>query len=169
MTVTVRPAGPSDRDLVTGLLTRSWGSPIVVAHGVRYDASTLPALIARRDGAPAGLITYHLDGDGLEIVTFDALTRHEGVGTALLDAAVATARDLGAGRVWLITTNDNLDALRFYQRRGLRLVAVSPGAADEARRLKPSIPLAGDYGIEIHDELVLALRLKGDPQSPAAT
>ncbi|SNY52505.1 GNAT family N-acetyltransferase [Paractinoplanes atraurantiacus] len=163
MTVTVRAATPADRDLVATLLTRSWGSPIVVAHGVRYDASALPALIAWNDDTPAGLLTYRVDGDGLEIVTFDALTRHQGAGTALLTAAVARAREHRATRVWLITTNDNLDALRFYQRRGLRIVAVSPGAVDESRRLKPSIPLVGDYGIEIHDELTLALTLSRDP------
>ncbi|XVV08195.1 GNAT family N-acetyltransferase [Actinoplanes sp. CA-131856] len=163
MTVTVRPAAPADRDLVTALLTRSWGTPTVVAHGVRYDASALPALIAWRDGEPAGLLTYRLGTDGLEIVTFDALTRHQGVGTALLDAVIKVAHDHHATRVWLITTNDNLDALRFYQRRGLRITGVSPGAVDEARRLKPSIPLTGDYGIEIHDELTVALTLSRDP------
>ena len=60
---------------------------------------------------------------------------------------------------WVITINDNLDALRFYQRRGMRLVAVRPGAVDEARRLKPSIPVIGAQGIPIHDELELELRL----------
>lgn len=152
---------PSDRDLVKTLLTRSWGTPIMVAHGVRYDASTLPALLARRDGEPVGLLTYRVDESGFEIASFDAFARREGIGTLLLGAAVDKAREHGAARVWLITTNDNLDAIRFYQRRGMRLVAVSPGAVDESRRIKPSIPLVGDYGIEIHDELTLELRLSG--------
>jgi hypothetical protein len=59
--------------------------------------------------------------------------------------------------VWLVTTNDNLDALRFYQRRGLRLVAVHAGAVDEARRLKPEIARVGEYGIPIRDEIELEL------------
>jgi hypothetical protein len=35
----------------------------------------------------------------------------------------------------------------------MRLVAVHRGGVDEARRLKPSIPLIGEHGIPIHDEL----------------
>jgi hypothetical protein len=65
----------------------------------------------------------------------------------------------GRGRLWLITSNDNLNAIRFYQRRGMRLTAVHRGAIDEARQIKPSIPLIGEHGIPIHDELELELRL----------
>ena len=50
-------------------------------------------------------------------------------------------------------------ALRFYQRRGMRLSAIYPDSIDRARRTKPSIPLLGHFGIEIHDELELELRL----------
>jgi hypothetical protein len=35
---------------------------------------------------------------------------------------------------------------------------------DEARRLKPSIPLVGDHGIPVHDELELELPLASDAQ-----
>ncbi|GAA2455963.1 GNAT family N-acetyltransferase [Streptomyces macrosporus] len=158
----VRPVTAADRATVAGLLAASWGGTTVVGHGTVHDASALPALLAERDGEPAGLLTYTVTGEGadraLEIVTLDAVVRHTGVGSALLAAAVDVARKAGARRVWLITTNDNLDALRFYQRRGMRIVGVSPGAVDEARALKPSIPLIGDHGIELHDELVLELR-----------
>jgi hypothetical protein len=56
----------------------------------------------------------------------------------------------------VITTNDNLDALRFYQRRGFRLAALHRGAVDDSRaRLKPQIPPIGDHGIKLRDELEL--------------
>lgn len=58
-------------------------------------------------------------------------------------------------RIWLITTNDNLNALGFYQKRGFRIKAVYPGAVDEARRIKPEIPLAASNGIPIRDEIEL--------------
>jgi GNAT superfamily N-acetyltransferase len=142
------------------LLTDSWGGTAVVAHGTRYDAATLPGVLARSaDGRPVGLVTWHIADDGMEIVTIDAVVRHLGVGSALLAAAVDVVRAAGIARVWLITTNDNVDALRFYQRRGLRIAAVSRGAVDAARTLKPAIPLVGAYGIELHDELVLELLL----------
>ena len=64
-----------------------------------------------------------------------------------------------AGRRWLVTANDNTAAVRCYQRRGFRLVALRPNAVDQARRLKPSIPLYGDDGVPILDELDLELSL----------
>jgi hypothetical protein len=41
----------------------------------------------------------------------------------------------------------------------MRLVALHPGAVDEARLLKPQIPAIGNYGIEIRDELEFELAL----------
>ena len=71
-------------------------------------------------------------------------------------------REHGLRRLWVLTTNDNVDALRFYQRRGFRLSALRPGAVDEARRqLKPEIPELGEYGIPIRDEIELEMPLEG--------
>ncbi|NLE72769.1 MAG: GNAT family N-acetyltransferase [Actinomycetales bacterium] len=86
--------------------------------------------------------------------------RHAGTGTALVEAVARLARDAGARRLWLVTTNDNVDALRFYQRRGFRLAELHVGAVDEARRLEPAIPAVGDHGIPIRDELVLERPLR---------
>jgi N-acetylglutamate synthase-like GNAT family acetyltransferase len=155
----IRPATAADGPKITALLTTSWGSHIAVAHGVAYDATTLPAIVAEEDDRIVGLLTYNLQDQEFEVVTIDAPAQHRGVGTALLDAATEVAREAGARRLWLITTNDNLDALRFYQRRGLRIVDVRPGAVDESRKLKPTIPLTGAYSIPLRDELVLELRL----------
>jgi GNAT superfamily N-acetyltransferase len=160
-TVDVRPATSTDRPVVVELLTASWGGTVVVAHGVRYDAATLPALIAWAGDEPRGLLTYTIGQDGLEVVTLDATSKGGGAGTRLLAAAAEIAWAHRCPRLWLITTNDNLDALRFYQRRGMRIVGVTPGAVDRARRVKPGIPLTGDYGIALHDELTLELRPPG--------
>lgn len=154
----IDPNSAADSGAVTAILHRSWGSPIVISRGVAHDAARLPGFIAERDGEPAGLVTYRPDQPAWEIVTLDAVTSGCGVGTALLSSVAQTARAASASRLWLVTTNDNLDALRFYQRRGWRLRRMHPDAVDEARRLKP-IPLAGSYGIEIHDELELDLTL----------
>ncbi|GIH69571.1 GNAT family N-acetyltransferase [Sphaerimonospora thailandensis] len=162
----IRRARAADLEQIVRVLADSWGSTSVVVHGQVYNASTLPALLAERDGELAGLLTYTIVDDGLEIVTLDALTRHGGVGTALLEVVTGIAEEAGLRRVWLVTTNDNLDALRFYQRRGLRIVKVDPGAVDVARRHKPSIPAIGDHGIEIHDELTLELLLPAGSARP---
>ena len=124
-----------------------------------HDATTLPGLVAEDDGERVGLLTYDLDGAALEVVTIDAVRPGAGVGTTLLAAVRDVAKNIGARRVWLVTTNDNLAALRVYQRRGLRLMAVHAGAVDLARELKPSIPALGAYGIPLRDELELELPL----------
>lgn len=159
MNVNVRPATGDDSDRIAAALVDSWGSTVVVAHGTSYDLTALPTLVAEHAGELVGVLTYHVDGAALEIVSIDAIDRRRGVGTALLAAACAEARDRGCARLWLVTTNDNLDALRFYQRRGLRIVGVTPDAVTEARRLKPAIPEIGEYNIPLLDELTLEARL----------
>jgi ribosomal protein S18 acetylase RimI-like enzyme len=139
-----------------------WGSPIVLSRGRAHDASCLAALVCEAEGEMVGLATYDIREGDCELVTIDALTRGQGVGTKLLEAAIRAARQSNCRRLWLITSNDNLSALRFYQRRGLRLIAVHRGAIDEARRVKPEIPLTGHDGIAIHDELELEVQLDTD-------
>ena len=158
--ITLRPATAADRGQIEALLVSSWGSTTVVSRGMAHDAAALPAFVATREGELVGLATYRTDGDACELVSLDTTVRHGGVGSALLAHVAQQARAHGGGRLWLITSNDNLDALRFYQRRGLRLVAVHRGAIDRARLLKASIPLTGTYGIPIHDELELELALQ---------
>jgi len=158
--VDVRPLNPEDRELVERILTESWGSTSVAAHGVLRDAARLPGFVALVGGDPAGLVTFHAAGDVWEVVTIDATTAGRGVGTALLRAIEAAARAAGARRLWLITTNDNTDALRFYQRRGFDLVALHRDTVTRSRaELKPSIPLVDD-GIPIRHELELELILR---------
>lgn len=161
--ITVRAAGTADASALSDLFLASWGGPIVVGHGTAYDLTALPTLIALGpSGELTGALTYHVDAAGLEVVSLDADPPGQGVGTALLAAAAEIARAAGKPRLWLITTNDNLDALRFYQRRGLRIIGVSPGAVDRSRALKPGIPMVGAYGIALRDELTLEMVLGPD-------
>jgi GNAT superfamily N-acetyltransferase len=122
-----------------------------------FRPAELPGFLASEaDGEIVGVLTYTQVCDAVEVVTIDALHRHGGVGTALLDAVVEAALGLGVTRLVLTTTNDNVDALRFYQRRGFRLVGLRPGAVNRSRLLKPEIPLLGEYDIPLTDELELA-------------
>ena len=157
--IVIRAPLVSERAWLERQLLESWGSLIVVSRGRVHDASRLSALVAVRGDELVGLATFAVGDAECELVTLDALRRREGVGSALLARVAQQAAERGCRRVWLITTNDNINGLRFYQRRGMRLVAVHPGAVDEARRLKPSIPVVGEHGIPIHDELEFELRL----------
>jgi hypothetical protein len=60
-----------------------------------------------------------------------------------------------------MTHNDNLDALRFYQRRGFSISGIRLNSMARARKIKPSIPLIGDYNIPIRDEIDLEMPLIG--------
>jgi GNAT superfamily N-acetyltransferase len=158
VTVAVRKPQEVERAWIRQFLDGAWGAP-VVSRGVAHDASQLPALMAVEADEIVGLATYHFAHDECEVVTLDSLREGQGVGSALLNAVGEEAGRRGCRRLWLITSNDNVNAIRFYQRRGMRLVAVHRDAIDEARRIKPAIPLVGDHGIPIHDELEFELRL----------
>lgn len=132
----------------------------VVAHGERIHPVRLPGLVAMDGDRIVGHISYRISGERCEITTIDVSRRHAGIGTRLLEAALSVARTSGCRTAWLTTTNDNLDALRFYQRRGFHLSALRPGAVDEARRtLKPEIPEVGSHRIPMRDEFDLEVDL----------
>jgi GNAT superfamily N-acetyltransferase len=157
--VDIRPLEDDDRDWVERLITERWGEPFVVGRGRVWNPVELPGFAAYEEGRCVGLVTYELEDTACEIVTIDALVEGRGVGTALLEAAKAAARAAGCSRLRLVTTNNNLRALAFYQRRGFRLVALIPNAIAEGRKLKPSIPEVDEGGLPIRDELHLELPL----------
>jgi GNAT superfamily N-acetyltransferase len=133
------------------------GMAVVARRAELVDAPARPAIIAGEDDALAGVLSYELGSLECEILTLYVARRWAGVGSALIRAVVDLATTAGCRRCWLVTTNDNVDALRFYQRRGFHLTTIRCGAVDEARQLlKPGIPLTGEYGIPLRDELELA-------------
>ena len=153
-------AGTADDRAAVAAFLDEHGALRVARRGELLDASTHPALLARVGDELVGVATYALEGDACELLTLHARRRFAGVGTALVDAVVGAARQAGCRRLWVVTTNDNVDALRFYQRRGFRLEQLRPGAVEASRAsLKPEIPLVGAHGIPLRDELELGLGL----------
>jgi GNAT superfamily N-acetyltransferase len=148
----VIPAGAGDRRWIHSFLRERWGADFVVVHGEVIEAADLPALTFE---SRQGLATYRLLGKDAELVTLDAVSAGLGIGTALVETLAATLIGQGCERLWLTTTNDKLAALRFYQRRGFRLIQARVGAVDKARKLKPMIPLVGEHGIAMQDEIDL--------------
>jgi ribosomal protein S18 acetylase RimI-like enzyme len=126
---------------------------------VVYHPQDLPGFVAIQEGEKVGLVTYNIEGESCEVVTIDSIRPSSGVGTALIEAVRDIAIKARCKRLWLITTNDNLNALRFYQKRGFVLVAVHRNALDVSRKLKPEIPLIGDDGIPLRDEIELEMML----------
>lgn len=157
--LTIRPVERTDRNWIAQFLDKHWGSTRIVTRGQVYLGHLLDGFIAEQDGEPVGLITYRIDGDACEVVTLNSLAQGQGIGTALLETVKQVALEAGCRRLWLIITNDNLPALRFYQKRGFHLVAVYPNALEASRRLKPEIPLFGLDNIPLRDEIELELTL----------
>ncbi len=155
----IRALTEADKPWVATQMQELWGSPVMVTRGQIYDATMLPGLVALEDGVPLGLLLYHLEHDECEIVSLDSLRQGQGIGTALINAVCQVAKQAGCKRLWLITTNDNLHALGFYQKRGFRLVAVYPNALELSRAFKPEIPEIGMGGIALRDEIELEMPL----------
>ena len=152
----IRDRSDDDIPWIRALLRERWGGSTMYIHDEAIDIMMLPALLA---GEREGLATYKIAGEDAELVSLDAVTPGRGVGTRLVAALMERLRRQGVQRLWVTTTNDNLAALAFYQKRGFRLQRVRAGAVDETRRLKPGIPLLGANGIPLRDEIDLCCGL----------
>ncbi|MGH8987056.1 MAG: GNAT family N-acetyltransferase [Acidimicrobiales bacterium] len=155
--VVVRRAGAEERSAVARIVAQRWGSTQIVSRDRVHDAEAAEAFVALRGSEIVGSATFVVHDAEAELLTLDSLDEGAGIGGALVDAvAVAgAATAANARQLVLSTTNDNLQALGFYQRRGSRLTELVPGAIGRAREHKPSIPLVGSSRIPIRDELVL--------------
>jgi 2-oxo-4-hydroxy-4-carboxy--5-ureidoimidazoline (OHCU) decarboxylase/GNAT superfamily N-acetyltransferase len=167
--VRVRDLVPADREWAAGLLTARFGRPVQARLGELVDPTTLEGLVAEADGRPIGFATVQESPDtGMEVVTLVADPPGQGAGSALLDTAWHVAAASGHRRLWLVTTNDNLGALHFFLRRGMRIAAVHVGAVEQDRALKPEIPpFNGDNGLPIRDLIELELPT-GEDAEPLA-
>lgn len=155
----ILPIASRHQAWISALLCERWGTPEIVSRGYLHHADTLPGFVAFEEETPVGLVTYHLCDNACEIVTLDALVSGKGIGTKLVDAVLRFARFNRCFRVWLVTTNDNTGAMRFYRKVGFEHIATHVGAMFEARKLKPSIPEIGYNGIPIQDEVEFQIKL----------
>ncbi len=130
-----------------------------MSKGRMFDPSELEGFAAVADEKVVGLVTFRVERDECEVVTLNSLSEGTGTGSSLLNAVRDTAIKARCRRLWLITTNDNLSSLRFYQKWGLHIVAVYPNALEKSMRLKPEIPLLGKEGIPLRDEIELEMTL----------
>jgi ribosomal protein S18 acetylase RimI-like enzyme len=139
---------------------QNWGDEFMVVRGVVYHPEHLDGFIAYNGPDCVGEITYAINDGECEIVTLDSECEGQGLGTKLIHAVVEEAKKQDCRRVFLITTNDNLNALGFYQKRGFQLVRIHQDAVTESRKIKPSIPLIGMNNIPLRDEIELEIIMK---------
>ena len=142
---TLRRVTDADRQQIADLVEAEWGLPAVSVSGM-YDPSTLPGIVAEQEGELLGVLTYIVNDSDMEVVTLNSLLEGRGVGTALLAEARRLAQASGR-RLWLITTNENVEAIAFYQRRGMEIAALHRDFAEEVRAAKPIPAEPGPGGL----------------------
>ncbi|MDF2686279.1 MAG: GCN5-related N-acetyltransferase, partial [Clostridia bacterium] len=142
---------PQDRTRVTEFIKEHWYSTDMLIRGKIIDMTKVDGFVIFDDSNTeiVGLITYIIEDDECEITSFDSTIPNRGIGTRLLNKLINTAKDLSCSKIKLITTNDNIKAIRFYQKHGFDLFCINRGAIDRERILKPEIPYIGENGIPI--------------------
>ena len=148
-----------DREEINAFILRQWSSMQMVVRSESIDLSTADGYYVMEDDKIIGLITYRISDNEMEILSLDSIHRNKGIGTALINKAALKAVGMGCTRITLITTNDNLTALRFYQKRGFDMVRVYHNAVEQSRKIKPEIPLIGENGIPLKHEIELEMNL----------
>lgn len=157
--IIIRKIKNSDRQWIRSIFNYYWGGDTIVTKGFIHSFNDLDGFVAALGAEKVGLITYKILGKELEITSVNSLKENKGIGSAMLDAIIALARKQKMKRVWMLTTNDNIDALKFYQKRDFVLKNIYPDEIKLSRELKQSIPLIGNYGIPIRDEIELEVIL----------
>ncbi|MEN6492276.1 MAG: GNAT family N-acetyltransferase [Rectinema sp.] len=154
----IRKKQNSDNAWITELLRRDWGGDFITTRGVKYSPRDLRGFIAENKQKVVGICLYNIKNEECEIVLLEAFIQYQGIGTGLLGKLRDQNRRENWKRMWLVTTNDNIDALRFYQKRGFELLKIHRNAISKSRKIKPTIPETGNYGISIRDEIELELK-----------
>lgn len=149
-----------NRHMVNEFIVSQWLSTDMVVRGELVDMTILEGFIVFDEDNIIGLITYRIKENECEIMSLDSLREKQGIGTALINKVLETAAKEKCRKIKLITTNDNINALRFYQKRGFDMVHLYYNALENSRRLKPSIPMVGDFGIPLKHELEFEMILE---------
>lgn len=155
MSFKIAPIVCEDQTAVLKIVKQFWGDATIVIHGEVFHPQALQGFKATINGKTVGILHYHINNNVCEIITLASLSQGIGVGSSLLNTVESLAASNHCQKLRVTTTNDNLHALGFYQRRGFHLVRLRPNQLKKSRQIKPNIPLVGENKITLRDELVL--------------
>lgn len=160
MPVHIEKISEKDKKEVLAILQSFWGDSKIVVQNEIFDALSLDGVKAVDNNKILGICHYRISDKECEILTLASLNPGQGIGSALLNEVEDIALSAGCHLISVTTTNDNLNALGFYQKHGYQLAALYPKQVVISRQLKPEIPTIGYHGIPIRDELRLEKVLK---------
>lgn len=154
--ITLRSITENDRPWMCQLWLQWWSAPFVVSkEGKIHHIDDMAGFIAETYGNPIGLITYTIVDAECEITSLISLIEGRGIGIKLVQKLEEHVRAQRCRRIWVITTNDNLHALGWYQKRGYRLVTVYRDAMNQVRKVKPELAILGIENIPLLDMIEL--------------
>jgi ribosomal protein S18 acetylase RimI-like enzyme len=160
-TLTLRRLSQEDLPRLRQFWIDHWGGEEMITRGRVHRPEQLDGFIVAGGDEWLGLLTFVLEDNECEITSLDSLREGHGIGSRLISQVIEEARARGCNRLFLITTNDNLNALGFYQKRGFVIAAIYRGAVNALRKIKPGIPLVGYNNIPLRDEIELEMSLRG--------
>jgi N-acetylglutamate synthase-like GNAT family acetyltransferase len=152
----IKKTNNEDKDVLE--IIRGWGSDIIVSRGKVYRSEDLEGILVYEDNKIIGLGLYYIKNSECEIVLLETFIEKKGIGTQIIEEIKEVAKTNNCKRIFVITTNNNIGALKFYQKRGFNFSNIYINAMEESRKIKPEIPK--EYGgIEIRDEIEFEMKL----------
>ena len=149
-----------NRGLIDEFIINHWFTTKMIVRGKEIDMTDTDGFYVIERDEIVALITYIIYDESMEIMSLDSLNENKGIGTLLLEQAIEEARKIGCKKIVLITTNDNINAIRFYQKRGFDMACLFRNAMEVSRKMKPEIPLIGDNSIPLRHEIEFEMVLK---------
>ena len=147
----------SDRTLVDEFIRQQWYTTTMIIRGKEIDMTQTEGFYVKEQEDIIGLITYFVSDDVLEVISLNSLRENQGIGTKLVDAVIREAKDRKLKKILVVTTNDNINAIKFWQKRGFDMACLYHNALDISRKIKPEIPLIGDHSIPLRHEIEFEL------------
>ncbi|GHU75915.1 N-acetyltransferase [Clostridia bacterium] len=161
----IREIDASTRPLVTAFINSHWFGTDMLIRGEVIDMTRVDGFVLIEEDVITGLVTYIIRDNVCEITSLDSAVPKRGVGSALVAELKKRAIEFGCIRLQLMSTNDNLNAIGFYQKRGFDMVGINLWAIDKEREQKPSIPLIGQNGVPMHHEIEFEMPLNRLPST----
>ena len=142
-----------NRNCINDFIMEHWYTTTMIIRGREIDMTTVDGIVLWDNSQIVGLLTFIVYDHTLEITSLDSLRDKQGLGTLLIEKVVSVAKEMKCKRIVLITTNDNINAICFYQKRGFDMVRLHYNAMEVSRKLKPEIPLIGENDIPLRHEI----------------
>ena len=158
MQYSIEEVTEKNRKIVNDILINEWESTNIIIRGKIIDGTKLNGFVAVRDNEIIGLITYIIDNNECEIVSLNSFEENKGVATKLINVVKEIAIKEKCSRLKLITTNDNIRGIEFYQKRGFVFANIYINAIENSRKLKPEIPIYAENGLPIRDEIEFEIK-----------